>query len=150
MDVYPYILKFKFFFKNACSTMTAWIHVGLLQSKSEMMYVPKKVCLTIIHRNLTHILDMSCCHKHRQQRYHHENIKICMFICHMYVDILFTLTKAIPIMFERVTTYYQTLRTWRSHNAMRYHNFNTLPHALPHQLPHALSYIFYKFNMGRS
>ena len=29
MDVSPYILKFKFF-KNTCSAMTAWIHVGLL------------------------------------------------------------------------------------------------------------------------
>ena len=30
MDVSPYILKFKFFYKNNCSTKTAWIHVGLL------------------------------------------------------------------------------------------------------------------------
>ena len=29
-DVSPYILKFKIFFKNTCSTMVAWIHVGLL------------------------------------------------------------------------------------------------------------------------
>ena len=29
----------------------------------------------------------------------------------MYVDLLFALTKAIPIMFERVTTYYQSLKT---------------------------------------
>ena len=28
---------------------------------------------------------------------------------YMYLDILFPLTKAIPIMFERVTTRYQTL-----------------------------------------
>ena len=28
-DVSPYILKFKFFFKNACSTMTALVQVGL-------------------------------------------------------------------------------------------------------------------------
>ena len=34
-----------------------------------------------------------------------------MFIHYMYVDILFPLTKAIPIMFERVTTHYQTLKT---------------------------------------
>ena len=30
MDVSPNILKSKFFFKNTFSTMTAWIHVGLL------------------------------------------------------------------------------------------------------------------------
>ena len=29
-DVSPYILKFKFFFKNTCSKMTAWIHIGPL------------------------------------------------------------------------------------------------------------------------
>ena len=34
IDVSPYILKFKFFFKNTFSTMTAWIHVGILQSKT--------------------------------------------------------------------------------------------------------------------
>ena len=58
MDVSPYILKFKVFFKNTCSTITASVHVGLLQSKSEMIYPPKKVCLIIVHRNTTHILDM--------------------------------------------------------------------------------------------
>ena len=41
MDVSPSILKFELFFKNICSTMTAWIHVGLLQSKSEITYLPK-------------------------------------------------------------------------------------------------------------
>ena len=55
-----------------------------------------------------------------------------MFIHYMYVDILFPLTKAIPVMLEHVTKHYQTLQTWRGHNAMRYHNFNALPHALPH------------------
>ena len=30
MDVSPYILKFKFFSKNTCPTMTAWNHIGLL------------------------------------------------------------------------------------------------------------------------
>ena len=82
----------------------------------------------------------------------------------MYVDIFFPLTKAIPIMFERVTTHCQTLQTWTGHDtkryhtryhtryrtfplsliwlgyyAMRYHNFNVLPHALP--------YILSKFSM---
>ena len=33
VDVSHYILKFKFFFKNTCSTMTAWIHVGLIVVK---------------------------------------------------------------------------------------------------------------------
>ena len=52
----------------------------------------------------------------------------------MYIDILFPLTKAIPILFERVTTYYQTLWTWIGHNATRYHDFNALPYALPYIL----------------
>ena len=60
--------------------MTAWIHVGLLQSKNEMIYLPKKVCLNIIHRNTTHLLDMSCCNRHQQQSYHKEITTICMFI----------------------------------------------------------------------
>ena len=89
--------------------MTAWIHVGLLLSKSEMIYLSKKVCLIIINRNTTHILDISCCRKHQQQRYHHENTKIGMFINYMYVDILFPLTQAITIMSERVTIHNQTL-----------------------------------------
>ena len=85
--------------------MTAWIHVGLLLSKSEMTYLPRKVCLITIHANLTYILDMSCCHKHQQQRYHNENTKICIFIHYIFVDILYTyITKAIPVMFECVTT----------------------------------------------
>ena len=45
---------------------------------------------------------MSCCYKHQQQRYRHENAKICIFI--HYIHIIFPLTKSIPIMFERVTT----------------------------------------------
>ena len=89
-----------------------------------MIYRPKKLCLIIIHRNTIHILDMSCCYKHQQQRYHNENTKICVFIHHMYVNILFPPRKAIPVMFERITTHYQTLQTWISYNATRYHNFN--------------------------
>ena len=68
-----------------------------------------------------------------------------MFIHYIYVDILFPQAKAILIIFKRVTKHYQTLQTWISHNATRYHNFNALPHALPHALP----YIFSQFNMGR-
>ena len=143
MNVSPYLLKVKFFFKNTCSTMTARIHVGLLKSKSEMIYFTKNISLIIIHTNTTHLLDMSCCHKHQQQRYHKENTKTCMFIHYMYVDILFPLTKVIPILFEPVTTRYQTLQTWIGHNAMRYHNFNALPQALPH----ALLYILSQFGM---
>ena len=96
-----------------------------------MIYLPKQVCLIIVHRNTTHVLDMSCCHKHQQQRYHNENTKTFMFIHYMYVDILFHLVKVIPIMFEHVTTYYQTwighnatyYQTWIGHNATltRYH-----------------------------
>ena len=84
---------------------------------------------------------MSCYHQHPQQTYHNENTKVCMFIHYMYVDILFSLTKAIAIMFERVITHYQTLETWIGHNATRYHNLNALPHAL--------SCIFSQRNMHR-
>ena len=82
-----------------------------------MIYLPKKVCLIIIHRNTTHLPDMSCCHKHQQQGYHNEKTKLCM----LYVDILFPLTKVFPVMSERVTTHYQILQTWIGHNAARYH-----------------------------
>ena len=139
VDVSPYVSKFKFFFKNACFTMTAWIHVSLLQSKIEMIYFRKMLAIETQHRNATHILDMSCCYQHQRQKYHNENDKICMFIHYMYVDILFPLTKVIPIMFEHVTTHYQTLEIWIGHNAMCYRNFNVFPHALP--------YIFSQFNM---
>ena len=88
---------------------------------------------------------MSSCHKHQQQRYHNENTKTCMFIHYTYVDVIFPLTKAIPIMFEHVTTHCQTLQTWIGHDATHYHNFNALPQALPHALP----YIFSQFNMDR-
>ena len=138
VDVSSYILKFKLFFKVL---VLKW----LLAVKSEMIYLLKKVCLIIIHRNSTHILDMPCCHKHQQQRYHNGNTKICIFIYYMYVDILFPLSKAIPIKFECVTRDYQTLKSWIGHNATRYHRLNALPHALPH----AFSYIFSQFNMDR-
>ena len=49
-------------------------------------------------------------------------------------------------MFEHVTTRYQTLHTWISHNSTRYHNFTALPHALLH----ALQYIFSQFSMAWS
>ena len=55
----------------------------------------------------------------------------------MYADVFFRLTKAIPIMFEHVTTHYQTLQTWIGHDATRYHNLNALP------------YIFSQFSMDR-
>ena len=38
--------------------MTAWNYVGLLQSKCEMIYVAKNVCLTTINRNTAHVLDI--------------------------------------------------------------------------------------------
>ena len=99
-----------------------------------MIYVPKNFCPIIIHKKPTHILDMSYCHKHHQQRYPNENTKICIFMHYMYVDILFPLTKSTTIMSERVVTYCQTLKTWIGHNARRYHKFNALPHALQHAL----------------
>ena len=52
------------------------------------------------------------------------------------VDIPFTQSKAIPIIFEHLATHYQTLETWIGHNATRYPNLNVLPHVL--------SYIFSK------
>ena len=44
-------------------------------------------------------------------------------------------------MYERVTTYYQTLKTWIGHNATRYHKINALPQALP--------YTFSQLDMNR-
>ena len=35
------------------------------------------------------------------------------------VDIPFTQSKAIPIVFEHLATHYQTLETWIGHNATR-------------------------------
>ena len=108
--------------------MTAWNYVGLLQSKSEMIYVAKNVCLTTIHRNTTH------------SRYYNGNTKICMFVHYMYVSILFPPTKAITIMFECVTTYYQTLQTWIANNATRYHNFNVCYHMRYHTFSLSLAW----------
>ena len=102
-------------------------------------YPSKKVCLIIIHRKTTHLLDTSCCDKHQQQKYHNGNNKIYMYIHYIYVDILFSLAKAILIVSECFTTHYQILQTWIAHNATRYRNFNPLPHALP--------YIFFQFSM---
>ena len=85
MDDSPYILKFKFFFKNTGSTMTAWNHVvskNLLQPKSEMVYLPKKVCLIIIQTNTTHILDMPCCRQHQQQSNDIMQRVTMTFSCH--------------------------------------------------------------------
>ena len=48
------------------------------------------------------------------------------------VDILFALSKAILIIFEKHATHYQTLETWIGHNATRYPIWNVLPHALPY------------------
>ena len=115
----------------------------------------------IIHRNTTNVLDMTCCHNH--QRNKSINIKILKYVCSYTIYIgwcTFPLTKVIPIMFERVTTQYQTLQTWIDRNAKcyrtpyhtfslsltwarlnatRYHNFNVLPLALPQ--------IFIQFSM---
>ena len=49
----------------------------------------------------------------------------------MYVGVIFRLTKAIPTVFGRATTHYQTLQTWIGHNSTCYYNFNALPHASP-------------------
>ena len=135
------------------------LHIEILNSSSKILvlqwllgimlvYSSQKVKLYAFQRGLSnyysntaHILDKSSCHQHQQQRHHNENTKICMFINYMYVDILFPLTKAISVMFERVTPHYQTLQTWIGHDATHYHNLNALLHGLP--------YIFSQFNMAR-
>ena len=62
---------------------------------------------------------MPCVHKHEQQRYNNEKTKKCLYtICMLYT---FPLTKAIPIMFERVITHYQTLHAWIGHNAVTHY-----------------------------
>ena len=62
-------------------------------------------CLCLFnHYSQKHNIQISPrCQKHHQQRYHNEITIIYMFIHSMYVDILFLLTKAIPIIFEGVT-----------------------------------------------
>ena len=82
----------------------------------------------------------------------------------MYVYILLALTKATPIIFEHVTTYYQTLKTWMGHNGIRYHtrcytryhkfslSLTWIDHDATYYhkfsvLPHTLSYIFSERNM---
>ena len=64
-----------------------------------------------------------------------------MFIHYMYVNVVFPLTKAIPVMFEHVTTRFQTLETWIGHNTTHYHDFKVLPYSL--------RCIFSQFNMDR-
>ena len=46
-----------------------------------------------------------------------------MFINYVYVDILLSLTKAFPIIFECVTTHFQILQTWIGPDATRYHTY---------------------------
>ena len=119
----------KYLFYNDCLD-SCWPIVV----KKWMIYLPKKVCLIIIHRNTTNALDMFCCHKHQQQRYHKENTKICMLMHCMYVDILFLLTKTSNYVWTCYITHYQTLQTWVGHNKTRDHNFNALPQVLPYIL----------------
>ena len=40
----------------------------LLYCRQKLKYHPKQFWLIIIHNNTTQILDMSCCHKHQQQK----------------------------------------------------------------------------------
>ena len=57
-------------------------------------------------------------------------MKILKYVCSYTICMLIYFSIiAIPIMFEHVTTHYQTLETWIDHNATRYHNFNLLPYA---------------------
>ena len=66
---------------------------------------------------------MVCSDKHQQQSCHNENTKRCMFINYMDVNILFSLRKDIPIMFEPVTHITKLSKILISHNATRYHTF---------------------------
>ena len=59
INMFSYILKFKLFFKNICSIMTAWLHVSPHLSPSVMTCLPKKVSLITIHRNKTHLINMA-------------------------------------------------------------------------------------------
>ena len=63
-----------------------------------------------------------------------------MFIHYMCVGILFPPTKAITIMFECVTTYYQTLQTWIANNSTRYHNFTVYYHMRYHTFSLSLAW----------
>ena len=45
--------------------------------------------------------------------------------CHTFINLNYGLA-------ERVTTHYQTLKTWIGLNVTRYHNLSALPHALPY------------------
>ena len=82
---FSYILELKFFFKNNCSTMIAGILIVLLLANSEMINLCREVCLIIIHRNTSHFLDISCCHKHQQQKkskLKYENMYVhALYVC---------------------------------------------------------------------
>ena len=84
----------------------------------------------------------------------------------MYLDILFLLTKAIQVIFELVTTYYQILKTWKvimqrvTISSTRYHSSyhtfslsltwigdNSTCHHNFNLLPHTLTYIFFQCSM---
>ena len=84
-----------------------------------------------------------------------------MFIDYMYANILFPLTKAIPIM---LSSYHINSITWMDNNATRYHKhyhprYNTFSLSLTYighhgthyhnfnTLPHALRYIFSQISM---
>ena len=58
------ILLQKYLFHNGCLDSCLTIVVKMWK----MIYLPKQVCLIVIHRNISHILDWSCCHKHQQQK----------------------------------------------------------------------------------
>ena len=44
------------------------------------------------------------------------------------VDLLFALSKALLIIFEKLATHYQALETWIGHNATRYPILDALPY----------------------
>ena len=127
-----------------------------------MIYLPKQVCLTIIHRDTTYILDMSCCYKHQQQKksylhtlyacwyigtcYHKNNVLWqgvtlwSIHVCRVW-KVAISLSNPNFSQIEHVTKQHQTLKTWIGYNATRYLNFHPLRHVLP--------YIFSQFNLNR-
>ena len=96
MEVSPNILKSKFFFKNTWFTF------------------PKESVWLSFVETQHNLLGILCCYKPQKQVYDNENTKICIFIRQMYIDILFSLAKAISLMFDCVTTLPNTTNMDRS------------------------------------
>ena len=151
--------------------MNAWIHVDLLQLKGETIYLSKRFVQLLLKE--THHIFQICRSviSLSNERNHNENIKMCMLIQHTYVDILFLLTKVIPVMFERVAlipklfghlqAIMQPVTITSTHYHTRFHTryrtfslgLTQIGHNGTHYhnfnaLTHALPYIFSRFSMA--